>query len=390
MSDAYSKLGVSATKEDVHRAIARLPPPLFAGAFCHLVSDFHDPDLVQAIHSDGAGTKANVAYIAFRESGDAHWFGSLAQDSVVMNMDDMLCVGAASDFLLANTIGRNAKLIPGGAIESIVEGYRRFAEKMTKLGVTITLAGGETADSGDTIRTLIVDSTMYTRLPRKNVIDFSRVTPGDVIVGFESGGRASYEEEVNSGIGSNGLTLARHVLLSADYAQQFPETYSPELQEGTVYQGTLHIDDTVPGTDMTVAKALLSPTRTYAPVVRQIFLSDRDVVHGIIHNTGGGLTKCLKFGRRLRFVKNDLFPLPPIFEAIQEIGGLETRTMLQTFNCGHRLEVYCSAQDADQMITIASQYGINARVIGEVRESKTNTNEVEVQAGSSTHIFTQG
>jgi phosphoribosylformylglycinamidine cyclo-ligase len=388
MSDAYSRLGVSATKEDVHRAISRLPPPLFVGAFCHLVADLRDPSLVQAIHSDGAGTKANVAYIAFKGSGDPQWFSSLAQDSVVMNMDDMLCVGADSDFLLANTIGRNAKLIPGGAIEAIVDGYRRFAEKMTRLEVVITLAGGETADSGDTIRTLVVDSTMYTRLPKKNVIDFSRVTPGDVIVGLESGGRANYEEEVNSGIGSNGLTLARHALLSSDYARQFPETYSPELADGTVYQGTLHIDDTVPGTKMTVAKALLSPTRTYAPVVRQIFLADRKAVHGIIHNTGGGLTKCLKFGKRLRFIKSDLFPLPPIFEAIQEIGGLETRTMLQTFNCGHRLEIYCSARNADRMITIASQYGIVAKVIGEVRESKTDTNQVEVQTGSTTHTFT--
>jgi phosphoribosylformylglycinamidine cyclo-ligase len=269
----------------------------------------------------------------------------------------------------------------------LLEGYRDFANIMSDLGVSILLAGGETADAGDTVRTLVVDSTMYVRMLRKDVIDFSRVAPGDVIIGFSSTGCATYESDDNSGIGSNGFTLARHALLSNDYARQFPETYAPELDAHSVYRGKFLVSDTLPGMTMTVAQALLSPTRTYAPIVRNLLASNYERIHGLIHNTGGGLTKCLRFGNGLSFVKTELFPLPAIFCAIQEAGGVDTRTMLQTFNCGHRLELFCEPKHADSIIATANAFGVAAQIIGEVYRSHSGKNEVEINIGASTYHF---
>ncbi|MBA2676186.1 AIR synthase-related protein [Ramlibacter sp.] len=389
MADEYQNLGVSAMKADVHKAIRVLPPPAYPGAFCHLVVDPWDASQVMAMHADGSGTKANVAYIAARELGGSGWFRGLAQDSAVMNIDDLICVGAVGPYVLSNTIGRNAQVIGGDLLQEVLEGYHGFATQMAACGVEIMLAGGETADCGDTVQTIVVDSTVCTRMPAAAVIDFSRVRPGDVIVGLSSSGRATYETAENSGIGSNGFTLARHALLSSEYRKAYPETYARELDLQHVYRGTLKVGDMLPGTQLTVAEALLSPTRTYAPVVKELLRQLPDAVHGLIHNTGGGLTKCIRFGKGLRFVKRELLPLPPVQRAIREISGVGLPTMAQTFNCGHRLEIYCPAADAQAVMRVATQFGIESKVVGEVVPLRRGGegNEVEVLLEGQTLEF---
>lgn len=374
MSDAYMSLGASSEKADVRRAIEKIDRGVFAGAFCKLIDDpAGDPAWCAALHADGAGTKSSLAYIKHRETGDFSAYYDIAQDSVVMNLDDLLCVGATGGFVMSNTIGRNAHLVDGNAIKAVIEGYVGFITKIRGLGVDIAMSGGETADVGDIVRTLIVDSTFFVRMRRADVVDCGNISRGDAIVGFASFGKATYESKHNSGMGSNGLTAARHLLLSHYYAEKYSETFSPTIDKSKAYCGRYRIGDMLPGClavpAMTVGDALLSPTRTYAPVVRDILAAGRARIHGIIHCTGGGQLKCRNFGRGLRYVKDSLFDTPPLFRAIAESGSIGAREMYSVFNMGHRLEMFCEPEYAPQLIATAAKYGIEAKVIGRVEPS---------------------
>jgi phosphoribosylformylglycinamidine cyclo-ligase len=365
-SRSYRDLGVSSAKEDVVAAARLQGEGLFPGAFCKVIADVltGDPDTCLALHSDGAGTKALVAYLAFRETGDPAVFATLAQDALVMNTDDLLCLGARGPFVVTNTIGRHRGLIPGEAVEAIVGGYERCARALAPFGVEIVLCGGETEDVGDLVRTLVVDASAACRLRRDEVIDGSRVRPGDLIVGLASAGRARYEDAVSSGIGSNGLTLARHVLLDASYRERFPEAAAPETPAELAYRGPFALTDRPAALGMTVGEALLSPTRTYAPVLRVVLAELRSGVHGLVHCTGGGQTKCLRLGAGVRFVKDALFEPPPVFRLIQATGGLSWEEMAQVFNLGHRMELFVDAAAAGEVIEASAALGVEARVVG--------------------------
>ncbi len=382
MSSTYSALGASATKDEVKAAIAGLDRGLFPGAFCNLRADGlgGDPASCLAIHADGAGTKSIVAYLAWRETGSLEPFAGIAQDSTVMNIDDLACVGATGGFLLSNTIGRNAHRIPGAVITAVLEGYRRFAERMAALGVGIELGGGETADVGDLVATLIADSTVVVRLPRAEVVDASQVKAGHLIVGLSSTGQARYEDRPNSGIGSNGLSSARHLLLARRYAEAYPEICSTTLGAELAYSGRHLLSDPLPQGGMTVGEALLSPTRTYVPILREILRLHRADVSGIVHCSGGGQAKCRSFGRGLRYVKDQLFDVPPLFRAIQETGKISAREMYQVFNMGHRMEVYCEPSAAPALVELSRGFGVEARVVGRVEASGSEENEVLVLA----------
>lgn len=365
--NGYESRGVSAQKQDVEAATAGLDKGLYPGAFCRIVPDFLGGSAAHCtlLHADGAGTKASLAYLHYARHGDPAIFRGIAVDSLVMNLDDMLCVGATGPFVLSNTIGRNAKLVPQEVLREVVEGYDETCRMLAGHGIEVHPCGGETADVGDLVRTIIVDSTMAARMRRDQVIDAARVRPGHVIVGLASFGRATYESAYNSGIGSNGMTLARHELLGGDYRERHPETFAPEI-EGLAYTGSCDIDDPLPGTDMTVGEALLSPTRTFAPVMVRILAAAEGRISAIFHNSGGGQTKCLKFGRGVTYVKDDLFPLPPLFRLIRDRSGLPMRELAQVFNLGHRMEVVCERAFADEAIAIAGALGVEARVVGRV------------------------
>jgi phosphoribosylformylglycinamidine cyclo-ligase len=371
MPSQYEQLGASATKADVHEAVAATDPGLYPTAFCRIAPDVlgGDPDWCSLSHADGAGTKAIVAYLAFRETNDPRWFRGLAQDALVMNLDDMACVGAVDRFLLVNTIARHSKLIPGSAIAEIIAGFEGCRKRWREFGVEITATGGETADLGDSVRTLIVDAALTARLPRRNVIDAGRIEPGLAIVGFSSTGRAWYEDSISSGIGSNGLTLARHVLLHRDYREKYPESVAPETDSSLTYRGQFKLNDEPTGWGMSVASALLSPTRTYAPILKQVLAALGDRVRGIIHNTGGGLGKCLRFGKGIHFIKDDLFEIPPLFRTIAD-AGVSMEEMVSTFNMGCRMEVYVPSADAKTVIDIAERFGVAAKVIGRCETAK--------------------
>jgi phosphoribosylformylglycinamidine cyclo-ligase len=370
--DPYALRGVSSSKEDVHRAISALPATAAPGAFCQVVTDPLDPEFLQVIHADGAGSKSSVAYLAYKESGNAAVFEGIAQDSLAMNIDDMLCVGACDNYLISNTVGRNAHRIGGDIITHLMIGYARSVQNMRDLGIRATLCGGETADIGDLVKTLVVDSTIYSRIPRDRFIDCSNISQGNVIVGFSSSGKASYENAENSGIGSNGFTVAKHVLLSSDYGSRYPESYSETIAREHVYGGPYRLSDLLPGSELTVGEALLSPTRTYAPLVKSLCDRFHSRIAGIIHCTGGGLTKSLKFGSGLKYIKDDLFPLPAIFSAIKICGSIPYREMWKVFNCGHRLEVYCAGGDAPDIIRASQELGIDAKIIGFVEASSAH------------------
>ncbi len=361
----YEDRGVSAGKADVKAAIKAVDPGLFPGAFCKAVPDVlgGSPDHCLLLHADGAGTKAAVAYMHYRRHKDASIFYGIAQDSLVMNLDDLACVGASGPFALSNTIGRNAKLVPGEVIEAIVTGYEMLAQKLKGYGIDIHGCGGETADVGDLVRTIIVDSTMAVRMARADFVDCSRVACGHDIVGLASSGRAVYEETYNSGVGSNGFTAMRHEVLAGKYREEFPETYAPEIA-GIAYTGKWDIDDALPGTPMTVCEALLSPTRTYAPVLREIIGRYRNAISAVFHNTGGGQTKCLSFGENIKYVKDNLFPVPPVFAFVREQTGLSEREMYRVFNMGHRIEIVCEPVVSAAIIDISGKFGIEARVVG--------------------------
>jgi phosphoribosylformylglycinamidine cyclo-ligase len=389
MSDEYLDRGVSATKDDVHRAIAQQSAGEVPGAFCKVIADpAGDPKMVAVMHADGAGTKSSVAYLLYAESGDPSAFRGIAQDALVMNTDDLLCVGATSGFVVSNTIGRNAHRVKGDVIAAIIEGYEACAAMLRDHGVEITLSGGETADVGDLVRTIIADSTVFARVPRAAVRDFSHVEPGDVIVGLSSTGKASYELEENSGMGSNGLTLARHALLAHSYATRFPESFSETIAIDKVYCGRFQLSDTLPGTAHSVAWGLLSPTRTYLPVVRAILGSDlAPRIAGILHCSGGGQTKCRGFGRGLHYVKDSLFPTPALFRAIAD-SGIENKQMYQVFNMGHRLELYARSSAAAGIIEAAARFGVDAKIVGRIeRNGDSTANRVTISANGQTHEY---
>jgi phosphoribosylformylglycinamidine cyclo-ligase len=384
VSDRYNKRGVSASKEDVHQAISKIDKGLFPKAFCKIVPDYlaADPDWCTIMHADGAGTKSSLAYIYWKETGDLSVWKGIAQDAVVMNIDDLLCVGATSNILLSSTIGRNKNLIPGEVISAVINGTEEVLEMLRSYGLNIISTGGETADLGDVVRTIVVDSTVVSRMKRSDVIDNGKIRAGDVIVGLASYGKAKYESQYNGGMGSNGLTSARHDVFYKQYANKYPETYDPDVAADLVYSGKHKVTDPVPGVELDAGKLVLSPTRTYAPVIIEIFKQFRDRVHGMVHCSGGAQTKVLHFVENLHIVKDNLLPVPPLFKIIQEESGTEWKEMFKVFNMGHRMELYVSRQDAEAIIEISRSFGIDAQVIGRVEASDVKQVTIESEYGS--------
>ena len=365
-SGRYQQRGVSSGKEDIHSAIRNMDKGLFPGAFCKIVPDLlgNDPEWCAMIHSDGAGTKSSLAYLYWKETGDLTVWRGIAQDAIVMNLDDLLCVGATGNILLTSTIGRNKTLIPGTVIREIIEGTESFLEQLRKQGIEIWFAGGETADVGDLVRTIIVDSTATCRMRRKDVIDTASICSGDVIIGLASFGQATYEHEYNGGIGSNGLTSARHDVLDSWYANRFPESFDPQIPSGLIYAGSKRLSDPSGISGMNIGRLLLSPTRTYAPAIRKILESCRKDIHGVIHCSGGGQTKILHFIENLHIIKDNLFPLPPLFRLIHEESNTSWEEMYRVLNMGHRMELYVPESVAKSIIQIASDFNIEAMIVG--------------------------
>lgn len=364
----YQQRGVSSAKEDVHKAIANVGKGLFPQAFCKIVPDdlTGSPDHCIVMHADGAGTKSALAYAYWKETGDLGVWKGIAQDAVVMNLDDLLCVGATDNILLSSTIGRNKRLVPGEVIAAIIQGTEEFLAEMRALGIGIRSTGGETADVGDLVRTVIVDSTVTCRMRRDEVVDNARIQAGDVVVALASYGQATYEREYNAGMGSNGLTSARHDVFHKALMERYPETFDTGTPQDLVYAGQAALTDPLPGTPLDHGKAVLSPTRTYAPVVRQVLASMRREVHGMVHCSGGAQTKVLHFIEGLRVIKDNLLPVPPLFTTIQRMSGTDWREMYTVFNMGHRLEFYLPASRADEVVAISKSFGIDAQVIGRV------------------------
>jgi len=367
----YDKRGVSSGKEDVHQAIQNLDKGLFPKAFCKVSEDLlgGSPEFCNIVHADGAGTKSSLAYLYWKETGDLSIWKGVAQDAIVMNTDDLLCTGVTGDILISSTIGRNKKLIPGEVIKTIVEGSEEFYDLMNDYGVSIKSTGGETADVGDLVRTIIVDSTVTARLHRKNIVEVNP-KPGNSIVGLASFGKALYENEYNGGMGSNGLTSARHDVFHHDYALKYPETYDPQIEDELVYSGRYKVTDLVPGMEVNMGKLVLSPTRTYAPVMVKVLQELRSQIDAIVHCSGGGQTKILHFINDLHIIKNDPFEVPPLFKIIQEESGTDWKEMYRVFNMGHRMEIYLPEEHAKTIIEIASEFNIEAKVIGTVEASK--------------------
>ena len=375
MNNRYMARGVSAAKEDVHAAIKNIDKGIFPQAFCKIIPDIlgGDPEYCNIMHADGAGTKSSLAYAYWRETGDLSVWKGIAQDALIMNTDDLLCVGAVDNILVSSTIGRNKMLVPGEVISAIINGTDELLSELREMGIGIYATGGETADVGDLVRTIIVDSTVTCRMKRADVIDNANIRPGDVIVGLASYGQATYEKEYNGGMGSNGLTSARHDVFSKYLAEKYPETYDHAVPEELVYSGHYRLDSAVGGfpadTPLTVGRLVLSPTRTYAPVVKVLLDQLRPRIHGMVHCTGGAQTKVLHFvGENCRVVKDNMFPVPPLFRIIAEESGADWSEMYKVFNCGHRLEVYVSPEDAEQVIAISKSFNIDAQVVGHIEE----------------------
>lgn len=368
MSDRYTQRGVSASKEDVHQAISKLDKGLFPKAFCKIVPDFlgNDPTYCTVMHADGAGTKSSLAYLYWKETGDLSVWKGIAQDAIIMNVDDLLCVGATENILLSSTIGRNKKLVSGEVISEIINGTEEVLQMLRDHGLNITSTGGETADVGDLVRTIIVDSTVTCRMKQRDVVDNSAIRAGDVIVGLASSGKASYESEYNGGMGSNGLTSARHDVFHNEYAEKYPESYDEAVPRDLVYSGSYRVTDTIPGVQLNVGKLVLSPTRTYAPVLIEVLKKFRKNIHGIVHCSGGAQTKVLHFIENLHVIKDDLFELPPLFKLIQEQSKASWKEMYKVFNMGHRMEIYVEEKYAFDIIAIAKHFNIDAKVIGRV------------------------
>ena len=370
-TDRYAARGVSAGKEEVHAAVDKLDQGVFKGAFCKITEDFltGKKSRCNVIHSDGSGTKSIIAYLYYKETGDASVFRGISQDSIVMNIDDLLCIGAVERILLSNTVNRNARNFSGEALAQLILGSEDFLAKLRKLGVKIFSGGGETADVGDLTGAVVVDSCAVAVMERKNVITGAEIKPGLSIVGLSSAGRAKYEDFENSGIGSNGLTSARHDMLSPYYRKKYPETFDPNTDKKLVYCGPFKLEDKLEGSNMTVGQALLSPTRTYAPVIMKILKKYPKLIKGLVHCSGGGQTKCLRFGRGVHFIKDNMMPVPPIFRAIQKASKTSDKEMFEVYNMGHRMEVYCKPEDAKKVLAVAKSFGINAAVIGRTEKS---------------------
>ncbi len=386
MSDKrYSQRGVSASKEDVHAAIKNLDKGLFANSFCKVVPDIltgSDEHCV-VMHADGAGTKSSLAYMYWKETGDLSVWRGIAQDAIVMNIDDLLCVGATDQILLSSTIGRNKNLIPGEVIGEIIAGTEEFCQQMRELGVNLVLTGGETADVGDLVRTAIVDSTVTTRMRRSDVIDNSNIRDGDVIVGLCSYGKANYENEYNSGMGSNGLTSARHDVFNKSLAEKYPESYDPSIDKELVYSGKFNLTDTVDELGITAGKMVLSPTRTYAPIIQEVLKHYRPVIHGMVHCSGGAQTKVMNFLDNLMVVKDNLFEIPPLFRIIQAQSNTPWEEMYKVFNMGHRYEIYVFPEYAEDILAIAKEFGVDAQIIGSChRRDKGNKLIIKSEAGT--------
>jgi phosphoribosylformylglycinamidine cyclo-ligase len=384
MTDRYAQRGVSASKEDVHNAIAQLDKGLFPKAFCKIVPDTlaGDPDFCTIMHADGAGTKSSLAYLYWRETGDLSVWRGIAQDAVVMNTDDLICVGATGPMLLSSTIGRNKNLITGEVISEIIGGTEDVLQMLRDHGVDIYSTGGETADVGDLVRTVIVDSTVIARMRRDQVISNDQIQAGDVIVGLASSGQATYETQYNGGMGSNGLTSARHDVLDHHLANKYPESFDPAVDKSLIYSGSKALTDLVESTGLTVGQLILSPTRTYAPVAKVLLEELRMQIHGMVHCSGGAQTKVLHFVDNVHVIKNNLFPVPPLFQLIQEQSGTSWQEMYKVFNMGHRLEVYLSEAHAQRVIEIANSFGIEAQIIGYVESYEGKRVTIESEMGT--------
>jgi len=383
-SDRYNQRGVSASKEDVHKAISKLDKGLFPKAFCKITEDYltGDPAYCSIMHADGAGTKSSLAYVYWKETGDLSVWKGIAQDAIVMNVDDLLCVGATGKMLVSSTIGRNKSLIPGEVIAAIINGTEEVLQMLRDNGLSIISTGGETADVGDLVRTIIVDSTVVARMKRSEVIDNANIKAGDVVVGLASYGQASYENEYNSGMGSNGLTSARHDVFNHSYADEYPESFDNDLKRSLVYSGQLKIPDFLPDIPVNVGRLVLSPTRTYAPIVVELLESLRPVVHGMVHCSGGAQTKVLHFIEQLHVIKNNLLPVPPLFRIIQEQSKTSWKEMYKVFNMGHRLEIYLEEKYANEVIGISRGFGVEAQVIGRVEASEKSKVSLTSEFGS--------
>lgn len=384
MSDQrYNLRGVSASKEDVHNAIKNIDKGIFPKAFCKIIPDIlgGDPEYCNIMHADGAGTKSSLAYMYWRETGDLSVWRGIAQDALIMNIDDLLCVGATDNILVSSTIGRNKLLVPGEVISAIINGTEELLAELRALGVNAYSTGGETADVGDLVRTIIVDSTVTCRMKRKDVVSNEHIRPGDVIVGLSSYGKASYEKEYNGGMGSNGLTSARHDVFAKYLAAKYPESYDNAVPEELVYSGKLKLTDQIAELGIDAGKLVLSPTRTYAPVIKKLLDEMRPRVHGMVHCSGGAQTKVMHFVENTRVIKNNLFPVPPLFSIIQEQSGTDWHEMYKVFNMGHRMEVYVDAEDAQRVIDISRSFDIDARIIGYTQAADHNELIIESDKG---------
>ena len=375
MSDQrYNMRGVSASKEDVHNAIKNVDKGLYPKAFCKIIPDIlgGDEEYCNIMHADGAGTKSSLAYAYWKETGDLGVWKGIAQDALIMNIDDLLCVGATDNILVSSTIGRNKHLIPGEVIAAIINGTEELLAELREMGVSVYSTGGETADVGDLVRTIIVDSTVTCRMKRSDVINNANIKGGDVIVGLASYGQASYEKEYNGGMGSNGLTSARHDVFNKSVAEKYPETYDAAVPQELVYSGSVGLTDKVEGAPINAGKLVLSPTRTYAPVIKALLDEMRDKVHGMVHCSGGAQTKVMHFVENKHVIKDNLFPVPPLFDLISRESGTDWAEMYKVFNMGHRMEIYLAPEDAQRVIEISESWGIPARIVGRVEDAEKN------------------
>ncbi len=379
----YGRRGVSASKEDVHKAISGIDKGLFTNAFCKVIPDIlgGDPDYCNIMHADGAGTKSSLAWVYWKETGNMNVWKGIAQDAIVMNLDDLLCVGATGNIILSSTIGRNRNLVPGEVVSAIINGTEEFLNEMRDLGIGIYSTGGETADVGDLVRSVIVDSTVTCRMKRDKVITNDRITAGDVIVGLSSFGRAAYEKEYNGGIGSNGLTSARHDLFGSYLAEKYPDSFDPGMPSDLVYSGSLKLTDLVEGTGLDAGRLVLSPTRTYAPVIARVLNNFRREIHGMVHCSGGGQTKVLNFIDKLHVVKDNMFDIPPLFSLIKDQSGTPWDEMYRVFNMGHRFELYVPPGIAGEIIAISQSLGVDAKIVGHCEESSGRKLSIRSFAG---------
>lgn len=388
-AESYLARGVSPTKDDVKKAVEHQSKGLFPGSFCKIIADISgDTEWCSAVHADGAGTKSSAAYLMYKETRNTSWFSGIAQDSLVMNTDDLACIGAVDNFLISNTIGRNAHRINAECLKEIIDGYDDMIRRMAEHDINIVMTGGETADVGDLVKTIICDSTVVVRLPREDVITAADIKPGQVIVGLSSSGCTTYENKENSGIGSNGLTAARHLLLHSDYRDKYPETFAETMPDGKAYCGKYHIDEVLPGSNLTAGEAILSPTRTYLPVLKRVLADYRQGISGLIHCTGGGQVKCRDFGQGIRYVKDNMFPAPAIFNAIFESGDISEAEMFQVFNMGHRMEIYCDEKSAKGIIEAAGSFNLAAKIIGYTEKNGTEyKNQVIIRDHGSEYVY---